>query len=260
MELDFDSYPLNIYSKASSRSLLKSLEGDVQKSHPSRSSISEAILSSFIKKASGVGLLSLIDSISIGFKGEKARRCLSNMIQGQTARVKEKPSSLLKEAQVNLLATSCITGHLASWESASYGNAGKNFGKAVIALIRDFSFKSGLNAIFESVAELDNKYNDICQVYHVAFLLNIYNSVPNSEHLVKQLITESLCDDSEGESSFDRKKRKTLFSDVKYKTLDDNLENRLDILSEESKRNEDLYNPFVKWRINLNEESNKAKK
>lgn len=246
MELDFNSYPLNVYNKASSKYLLKSLERDVQNSSSSRLSISESILSSFIKKVSGVGLLSLIDSISIGFKGEKARRCLSNMIQGQTNRVKEKPSSFLKEAQVNLMATYCITDYLTSLESTSYGNAAKNLGKAVAAMFKDVSFKSGINAIYESVVELCNKYNDICQVYHVAFLLNIYNSTPSTENLVKQLITESLCDDSDGKSSIFEKKRTTLFSDVKYKTLDDNLKNRLDILSEESQRNEDLYNPFVK--------------
>ena len=80
MKLEFDSYPLNIYSADISTALLKSAEGEISYSHQSKASLSETIFSSFVKKTSGVGLLSLIDDVSIGLKGEKARSCFSYLV------------------------------------------------------------------------------------------------------------------------------------------------------------------------------------
>ena len=44
------------------------------------------------------------------------------------------------------------------------------------------------------------------------------------------------------------KKEERYFSDSKYKTLWDNIKNRLDYLSSNAQKYDDLYDPFVKWR------------
>ena len=249
MKLDFNSYPLSVYNQSASKSLLKSVGGEVPNSRLSSFNLSQAILSSFVSKAAGAGLLSLIDNVSIGLKGQKARKCLSTLIREQTNRVSHN-STILEEARVNLMATSCVTEQLAFLESGSWGNGAKNIGKAVLGLL---SFKNPLETIWESVVEVSRKYEDICQVYHIAFLLNIYNLKPSTENVIKRLIVESLCDDSNGESSFSAKKRPYLFSNIMHKSLEENLKNRLSDLNGEAGRNSDLYS-FVKWRRELNEE------
>lgn len=250
MKLDFNSYPLSVYNQSASKSLLNSIGGEVPKSRLSSFNLGQAILSSFVSKAAGAGLLSLIDSVSIGLKGQKARKCLSTLIREQTNRINRNSSTLLEEARLNLMATSCVTGHLASLESGSWGNGARNVGKVVLGLL---SFKNPLETIWESVVEVSRKYEDICQVYHIAFLLNVYNSNPSTENVVKRLIVESLYDDFNGESSFSAKKRPFLFSDIMYKSLDENLKNRLSDLDGEAGRNSDLFS-FVKWRREINEE------
>lgn len=251
MKLDFNNYPLSVYNQSASKSLLSSIGREVPNSRLSRLTLSQAIVSSFVSKAAGAGLLSLIDNVSIGLAGQKARKCLSNLIREQTTRVTRNSSALLEEAQVNLMVASCITGYLASLESGSWGNGAKNIGKVVVGL---FSFRNPLNVIAESVIEVMDKYDDICQVYYIAFLLTIYNSNPNTEDLVKRLITESLCNDYGGESSFSMKERPILFSNVSYKSLNDNLKNRLEFLSQGNRIDKELYDPFIKWRKELNEE------
>lgn len=250
MKLDFNNYPLSVYNQSTSKSLLKSIGVEVPNSRLSNFNLAQAILSSFVSKAAGAGLLSLIDNVSIGLKGQKARKCLATLICEQTNRVNSNSSTLLEESRVNLMATSCVTDHLASLESGSWGNGAKNIGKAVIGLL---SFRNPLETIWESVAEVSRGYEEICQVYHIAFLLNVYNSKPSTENIVKKLIVESLCNDSNGESSFSTKKRPFLFSDMMYKTLEENLQYRLSALNGEAGRNSDLYT-FVKWRKEFNEE------
>lgn len=247
MKLDFNSYPLNIYNQATSKYILISINSDVPNSKLSRLSISQAILKSFVNSYTGGGLLSMVDNISIGIKGEKARKSLSNLIHTQTTQIKCNYSSILKESQLNLMATLCVTDYLCYLESGSWGNGAKNIGKIVIGL---FELKNPLNVIAEAVNEVSDKYNDICQIYHIAFLLNIYNACPETEYTIKRLITESLCDDEAGKSSFSLKKRPILFADVPYKSLWDNLIQRSNFLYGETKTIEDLYNPFVKWRLN----------
>lgn len=248
MKLDFDSYPLNVYSLTSSKALLKTIDNDIPQSRYSRLSISQAILSSFVSKAAGTGLLSLIDNVSIGLTGQKARRCLSNMIRKQTSRVECNPSILLEEAQFNLMATYCITNYLSFLESGSFGNGVKNIGKALFGLL---SLKNPLEVLAESVEEITNVYDDTCQIYHIAFLLNIYNTCYQTKDTIKSLIVESLCDDYGGDSGFSSKKRNSLFLDVQYKTLVDNVKNRTHFLAAEAKKYEDLYDPFVKWENGL---------
>lgn len=254
MKLDFDNYPLDVYNQTSSKSILKSIGRDVPNLQREHSPIINSVLSSFVNKAAGAGLLSFVDSISIGLNGKTARKCLSRLIQAQTIRVKRNPSEIIKEAQLNLMASSCITDYLSYLESGSFGNAGKNMVRSVVAIIKNFSLRSGLEELGKAVCEVCDKYDSICQVYHIAFLLTIYNSNPSTEGTIRKLITESLCDDSEGESSFSSKKRPVLFSNVQYKSLGDNLKNRINILSDEAKNDSDLYDPFVKHRIKLNEE------
>ena len=91
----------------------------------------------------------------------------------------------MEEARVNLMSTSCVTDHLPSLESGSWGNGAKNIGKAVLDLL---NFKNPLETIWESVVEVSRKYEDICQVYHIAFLLNVYNSNPSTENVIRRLI------------------------------------------------------------------------
>lgn len=55
-----------------------------------------------------------------------------------------------------------------------------------------------------------------------------------------------------GESSFSGKKREKLFADVQYKTLEDNLKYRLNILSQIDKENRYLSDPFINWRKEVN--------
>lgn len=249
MKLDFNTYPLSVYSQSTSKNILKLIGGCIPQSRLSRSSTGLAILSSFVSRAAGAGLLSLIDNVSLGLKGEKARKCLANLIREQTSRVNRNPSKLLEESQINLMATSCVTGYLGSLESASFGNGAKNIGKALIGIL---SLKNPLEVIMESVTEVCDKYDDICQVYHIAFLLAVYNSNTRMEDTIKRLITESLCNDDGGESDFSIKKRPVLFSGVQYKTLEENEKNRMGFLTEGTRGVGDLYDPFVKWRIDIN--------
>ena len=48
MKLDFDSFPLNVYNKEKSISLLKSIGKDIPNVHLSNSNLGQAILSSFL--------------------------------------------------------------------------------------------------------------------------------------------------------------------------------------------------------------------
>ena len=73
MKLDFNNYPLSVYNQSTSKSLLKSIGVEVPNSRLSNFNLAQAILSSFVSKAAGAGLLSLIDNVSIGLKGQKAR-------------------------------------------------------------------------------------------------------------------------------------------------------------------------------------------
>lgn len=251
MKLDFNSYPLDIYDNPLAKSMLHEIDKSIPVSKHSRISVSQAILSSFISKAAGAGLLSLIDNASIGINGVRARKCISKLISEQTKLEKYIFSSFLEEAQINLMALSCVTGYLSSLESGSMGNAVRNAGRTILGLL---SLRNPLDVIFESTMEISNKYDDICQTYFIAFLLQFYVEEPENEDLVKKLIAESLCNDSEGNSSFSLKKRPILFADVPEKTLEGNLKERVSYLKQETKDIEGMFDPFIKWRIKLNAE------
>ncbi len=168
------------------------------------------------------------------------------MIRKQVNDVVNKSSSLLLESQFNLMATSCITSYLCSLESASWSNGVKNLGKIALGLL---SLEDPRNVIYESVKDMTDKYDNICQIYHVAFLLEMYSSYPSQGDLIKKMITESLCNDSRGEKSMLTKKRPILFLDVQNKSLEDNIKNRNYFLRNKAIKYEELYNPFVKWRM-----------
>lgn len=243
MKLEFDSYPLDVYKQDASKSLLKSISAYLPNNKMSDIALSETILSSFIKKASGVGLLSLIDSISIGIKGGMARNCLSGLDRKQLMNVRYDSSLLLKEAQFNLIATYCVTEYLCTLESGSWGNGVKTMGKALIGLL---SLKNPLNVVAEDIDELSKKYEDICQVYHIAFLLNAFINDRQKEEIIKDLIVETLTKDSGGDEHFFSKKRTILFHDSSYKTLMDNIKKCRDSIIKESQKYDGLYSPFVK--------------
>ena len=130
------------------------------------------------------------------------------MINKQVGLIKCNSYTLLEEAQFNLMATSSITGYLSLLESKSFGNGVKNIEKTLIGLL---SLRNPLDVLADSVMEISNTYNDFCQVYHIAFLLNVYSSIPETKDICKKLIIESLCNDNEGNSDFSNKKRRTLF-------------------------------------------------
>ena len=245
MKLDFSTYPLNIYSQSTSKVLLGNIEANIPSYSHSNLTFSQAILSSFVRNLANAGLLTLVDNISIGMKGERARKCLSNLIQDQCNNVQRSPSTLLKEAQINLMATSCVTGYLASLESESWSNAARNMSRVLFGILK---LENPLNVIAKSSIELCEKYEKICQIYFIAFLLNIYKANPSTKDIVIKLITESLCKDSNNEKSFNVKELPILFSDSAYKSLNDNLKVRINFLSEETKYNY-IFAPFIKWRL-----------
>lgn len=246
MKLDFSTYPLNIYSQSTSKALLSIIEKTIPSYSHSNLTFSQAILSSFVRNMAGAGLLTLVDNISIGIKGERARKGLSNLIQEQTIKVQRNPSILLKEAQINLMVTSCVTDYLASLESESWSNGARNMSRVLLGILR---LENPLNVIAESSIELCEKYEKICQIYFIAFLLNIYKANPSTKDTVIKLITESLCKDSNNEKTFSGKKLPLLFSDSPYKSLHDNLKIRINFLSEETAKYNYIYDPFIKWGI-----------
>lgn len=257
MKLKFDSYPLNIYSDVMSISLLREIDTKIPKVQHSRLSISQYILSSFVNKAAGGWAASLVGNAVTGAGAILARNCLAGLISEQVTRTTRNPSLLLREAQLNLMATDCVTEYLSHLECESIGTITKTFAKSVLSMIKNLSFSSGFDEIGNSVIEISEKYDDISQVYHIAFLLNAYCANPKSKEIIIKLITESLCKDGRGSLSFSTKKRPILFSNVQSKTLEENLQNRLFFLIEGTKGIEGLYDPFIKWRKELNDESGK---
>lgn len=242
MKIDFNSYPLNIFDAQSSKNLMASIDAQIPKVLLSKRTLGESILASQIIKAAGAGLLSLTDSVAIGIYGNKARKCLANLVEKQSHEVSCGSMGIIEAALVNLMATSCVTDYLSSLESGSWGNGVKNLEKALFGLLGG---KNPLDTIWESVKEISDKHDDICQVYHIAFLLNVYKLNPRYEADIKELIIETLCDDSANNSSFACKKRPKLFHNATYKTLNDNLQHNLELVRKAPNYN-DLYNPFVK--------------
>lgn len=246
MKIDFNSYPLSIYDAQSSKNLMDSLDDQIPKIRLSRRSLGESILASRISRAAGASLLSLIDNVSIGIYGRKARKCLANLIEKQVSTVNKGEISIGEAAQINLLAISCVTDYLSSLEAGSWGNGVKNIGKALFGL---FEGKNPLDTIWESVSEISDSYDDICQIYHIAFLLNVLQSNSSCQSDIKNLIIETLCDDSSYNSSFSNKNRTKLFYNSSYKSLDDNLKYNLDFVRKAPNFNE-LYDPFIKEKNN----------
>lgn len=242
MKIDFNSYPLNIFDAQSSRILMASINAQTPKVRLSKRTLGETILASKISKAAGAGLLSLIDNVFIGIYGNKARKCLAKLVESQVLEISYGSVSLIEAAQVNLMATSCVTDYLSSLESRSCGNGARNLGKALFGLLEG---KNPLDIIGESVKEISDIHDDICQVYHIAFLLNVYKLNPRCEADIKYLIIETLCDDSANSSSFTCKNRTRLFYNMTYKTLKDNLQHNIELVRK-APIYTDLYDPFVK--------------
>ena len=246
MKLDFSTYPLDIYSDPASKALLSTIEDTIPSLSYSNLSLSQAIMSSLVRNFAGAGLLSLVDNIAIGMKGEQARKGLSNMFKEQAINIQKDPETLVKEAQINLMATACIMEYLTSMESGSWSNGVKNISKVLIGIL---SLENPLNVIVKSTMEICRKYEDICQVYHIAFLLNVYKANPNTIDVVKKLIIEALCKDSNSSSSFSTKDRPFLFFDSSSKSLYNNLKERIGFLEKETRTYNIIYDPFIKWYI-----------
>ncbi len=242
MKINFNSYPFNIFDAQSSKNLMASIDAQIPKVLLSKRTLGESILASQISKAAGAGLLSLIDSVAIGIYGNKARKCLAKLVERQVHEICCGSVSLIEAAQVNLMATSCVTDYLSSLESGSWGNGARNLGKALFGLLGG---KNPLDTIWESVKEISDKYDDICQVYHIAFLLNVHKLNPRWEADIKNLIIETLCDDSANSSSFTCKNRPRLFYDKTHKTLNDNLQHNIELVCK-APNYTDLYDPFFK--------------
>lgn len=125
-------------------------------------------------------------------------------------------------------------------------NGVKNISKVLIGIL---SLENPLKVIVKSTMEICRKYEDICQVYHIAFLLNVYKANPNTIDVVKKLIIEALCKDSNSSSSFSTKDRPFLFFDSSSKSLYNNLKERIGFLEKETRTYNIIYDPFIKWYI-----------
>lgn len=248
MKLDFSCPPLNIYTTEKAQYLLNTINRQLPNSG-NNFNYAESVTENLIKQTLGIGVACLVDNISTGLKGKKANKCLADLIIKQTKRIINAPSTITEEAQINIMATSCITDCLSEVESNSVSLAAQNLGKVVLGLIQ---LKNPLNVISESSLEHCSKFDDICQIYHIAFLLTVYNSLPQTEIIIKQLIIESLSKDSNGNLSFGSKERPLLFSDVKHKSLEDNLLYRLNTLIEYTNGSGDLHDIYIKWRQEFN--------
>ena len=257
MKLNFDSFPLDVYDQPSSRALLKSVSDYLPNHKLCGSNLGKALLSSIVKKITGLSMAVTFDSLAIWYYGAKARSCLATLIRTQSDRVKIEASSLTEEAQANLMITSCIMEYLSNLESSSFANGVVNTWKAIAGLCHG---KDPRNTIWDAAVELTEKYYAIAQIYHVAFLLSAYHANPTIEDVAIDLIAEALNKDSEGEESFASKQRPCLFSNVQYKSLEDNLTHRLGLISEgrwmDKKMYEpfDIYDPFIKSREDSNAE------
>ncbi len=217
MKADLNSYPLNIYNEETSKLLLAEVDKGLEDGLP------------------------LFDTVSVGIKGKKVRKCLGDLIREQTMRVNNGSSSILEEAQLNIMAVASITDYLVHSESGSWVTIVKSLVSAASA--------------FDIVVGLCEKYDRILVIYYVAFLLTIYHSDISTKDIVMNLITEALSEDSEGRMIFSSRKLPLLFSNVPDKTIEDNLKNRLDFLIERARSDEDLFDHYIKWRIDNNAES-----
>jgi len=248
MKLDFSCPPLNIYTTEKSQYLLNTINRQLPNSG-NNFNYAESVAKSLITQTLGIGVACLVDNISTGLKGKKANKCLSDLIIKQTNRIIKAPSTIIEEAQINIMATLCVTDCLSDVESNSVSLAAKNIGKVALGLIQ---LKNPLNVISESALEHSSKYDDICQIYHIAFLLTVYNSLPKTEIIIKQLIIESLSKDSSGYQSFSSKDRPLLFSNTQYKSVCENLTYRLDSLIKYAKGSGDLHDIYIQWRKEFN--------
>lgn len=248
MKLDFSCPPLDIYNQEKAQSLLQ----DINRELPDVQgpvTLDESIVSSLITRATGIGAATFIDGISNSIKSKKAKNCMADLIVKQRDRIISNPSSILQESQINLMATQCIIDHLSNLESNSISHTTQNLGKVAVGLLK---FKNPLKVLFESAEEQLRRYYGICQIYHIAFLLTVYISLPKSEIIIKQLIIESISKDSEGDDSFGDKLRPLLFSDSPYQSLERNLTHRLDILFEYTRQFGDIYDEFIMSRQKFN--------
>ncbi len=252
MKFNFDKYPLCIYNEPASKSLLESLNIEVALPELKHLNPGEVVFTNLIKKATGVGSLPFIfEKIVAWVASEKMHEGLSDLINKQRDRIKQNPSSFVSEAQLNLMATSCITDYIASYEAGSCGKAVENMLKMCKKV---FTLKNPLEVLWESAEEVTIKYEGIGQLYHIAFLLIAYNSVPHIRHIVKSLIAESWYDDVEGCGSFSAKGRPVLFANVQYKSVEENLRNRIGVLSLCDFLDKDVFEPAIKKRKELNAE------
>lgn len=254
MKLDFNKSPLSIYNKPACQALLCAINSNVANNINHQ----QFVLNMVVNKLFGGAFL--IGNLTKWCGERVACKCLSNLISEQTNIIKYNPSTLLEVAQVNLMYTSCVTGYLDHLKyNGSTGNCVIALGKVgAAALLRRFGFYGLHNKLLKSNEADVNEYAIVCQVYHIAFLLTIYNSIPPCHDVAESLITESLSGDYEGESSLFAQKRPVLFSNIRWKSLEDNLINRLGALPARSGLSKDLYNelydPFIKWRIKYNTE------
>ena len=254
MKLDFNSFPLNIYNEVKAQSLLESVNFEMAKSRSGRFDAVQFIGSSVVKKLCGGSFAFLLENLSMWYNEAKARRCLSKLIDEQVNRVKCDSSALLEMAQANLMISYCVTDYLNGLVSSSCGNAVKSCGKVIAGL---FKRKDPRDVIWNSILVETKKWYDICQCYHIAFLLNVYNSIPDSEAEIRSLITESfrsnICE--ENVPLFSSKERPILFSNIQYKSLSENLEKRIGVLAAGITKElyDDLYEPFIKECIKYTE-------
>lgn len=246
MNFDFNKFPLDVYNNPVANALLETIEVTVDDSSSKGSSVSQTVLAHYVKKAIGIGSFPfLVDKLFTWVAAKKMQEGISKLISRQKSQIERNPSSLLTQAQLNLMATYLITDFVGAKEAESAETAVGNFVKMGKKL---FCLKNPLEVLWESAEEVTLKYVDICQMYHIAFLLTTYTAVPKTKTMVRKLIAESFCGDDDGKLSYTTKNRPVLFANVRYKTLEDNLTNRLDIMSQSDSLDKEIFDPVIKWR------------
>jgi len=246
MNLNYDSFPLNIYKEPTTQVLFSKKE---TLARLGGFNVIKFIMTSAVKRMSGLHLAFVIENLISWYKETKARNGLSKLIQEQTNRVKSMPSTILKESQINLMATSCVTDHLCNVEAGSFASGVESTVKVAAGI---FQGKKLPDTLWAANMEKAKKYNHICLVYHVAFLLSVYKACPHAEDTICDLIKEATLDDNQDPLAFSNRKRPILFSSAPYETLEENLSNNLAILSAANGINDDILDPFVKWRNEIN--------
>ena len=251
MKLDYDSFPLDIFKDDDSKSFLRTIEKDLKQPSGELSEAEKTVIS-FISKlislelgAFGVSLATTISSLSMMRKGRKANDCISDIIKERLSRIKDNNTDFLVEAQLNLMTTYCVTSYLSVVECGYLSTGINDLARVICSPIMHLDLKRLFTEKYIIAEEREKKYDDICIVYYIAFLLWGYKANTQNRDLIKDLIKEVLCEDEDGVSLLSSKKLPILFSENEDKTLYDAMKYGIYYVFQETRHLEELRNTFI---------------